>query len=271
MGASRAFRAGRSGRVVVDERRTRGPSLSVAVPERPSGAVLPCNDEPVGLRELTDLLLATPSFEDYAQRLVEIASERIIPGAVCGLTMVMDAKPRTIASSGNLANRVDEIQYSNGDGPCLESLRTSTVIVVVDLTREDRWGTYREHAIEQGVRSSLSLPILNARASAAGALNLYFTEPTHYTHDQIQLGQHFADQAAGALQLATRLAQQATLTDQLREAMTSRSVIDQAIGILMAQNRCTPQTAFDLLRRASQARNVKLRTLATDIVRAVGS
>ena len=198
---------------------------------------------------------------------MELASQRVISGAVCGLTMVMGTKPRTIASSADLASRVDEIQYGSGDGPCLHSIRTSSVIVVEDLAQEDRWGPYRQHARDQGVRSSLSVPIMNVDAVATGALNLYFTEPTRYSPEQIQLGRHFADQASGALQLATRLAQQATLTSQLQEAMTSRSVIDQAIGILMAQNRCSPAEAFDVLRRASQNRNVKLHALATDIVR----
>jgi len=228
------------------------------------------NDEPVGVRELTDLLLSTPSFEDYAQRLVELASDRIIPGAVCGLTMVMSAKPRTVASSGDLASRADEIQYGTGEGPCLHSIRVGSVIVVEDLAGDDRWGPYRQHALEQGVRSSLSVPIMRTGEQATGALNLYFTEPTRFGPHQVQLGRQFADQAAGALQLATRMAEQTALTAQLREAMTSRSVIDQAIGVLMAQNRCSSSEAFDVLRRASQNRNIKLRTLATEIVRGIG-
>jgi len=240
---------------------------SVGVRENDPLVGVRANDEPVGVRELTDLLLATPSFEDYAQRLVELASQRIIPGAVCGLTMVMDARPRTIASSGDLASRADEIQYGTGEGPCMHSVRVSSVIVVEDLAADDRWGPYRQHALDQGVRSSLSVPIMHSGGEATGALNLYFTEPTHFDPEQVRLGRQFADQAAGALQLATRMAQQTALTAQLQEAMTSRSVIDQAIGIVMAQNRCSPEEAFDVLRRASQNRNVKLRTLATEIVR----
>jgi hypothetical protein len=50
------------------------------------------------------------------------------------------------------------------------------------------------------------------------------------------------------------------------EALASRSTIDQAIGVLMTQNRCTPDTAFGILRRASQNRNVKLRDVAATIV-----
>lgn len=83
-----------------------------------------------------------------------------------------------------------------------------------------------------------------------------------------KLDGHFADQAAGALALTVRLADQAALTTQLQGALVSRSVIDKAVGIVMAQNRCSADTAFDLLRQASQHRNVKLSKVAADIVTA---
>lgn len=230
------------------------------------------NDESVGLRELTDLLLATPSFEDYAQHIVTFAAARIVPDtSSCGLTMVIDGRPRTVASSSQLASRVDEIQYGHAQGPCLESLAQTVVVVVEDLERDHRWQGYRQHALAQGVRSSLSVPIRSRDEPARGALNLYFTQVTDFDAGHVNEGAHFADQASGALELATRLAEHATTTAQLREAMTSRSVIDHAIGIVMAQNRCPPEEAFDLLRRASQNRNVKLRVIATDIVRSVSA
>lgn len=227
-------------------------------------------DGPVQVRELTDLLLATSSFEDYTQQIVDLAADRVSPGASCGLTMHIDGKTRTVAASGDLASRVDEIQYGTGQGPCLTSMATATVIVVVDLLEDDRWGDYRLHAVQQGVRSSLSLPIRGRQDVASGALNLYFTTPGAFTQEQVERGMHFADQCSGALQLATRLAEQAALTAQMREAMESRSVIDQAIGIVMAQNRCDATTAFGVLRAASQNRNVKLRVIATDVVRSLG-
>jgi AmiR/NasT family two-component response regulator len=68
------------------------------------------------------------------------------------------------------------------------------------------------------------------------------------------------------LALILRQAQQAQVQHQLGEAMASRAIIDQAIGILMAQHRCTAHTAFGLLRQASQHRNRKLRDLATAII-----
>ena len=59
---------------------------------------------------------------------------------------------------------------------------------------------------------------------------------------------------------------QATLTDHLRTALSSRSVIDQAIGIIIGMQRCPPQVAFDMLRTVSQNRNIPLRDVAADLV-----
>ena len=52
----------------------------------------------------------------------------------------------------------------------------------------------------------------------------------------------------------------------METALASRGVIEQAKGILMAAQRCSAEEAFDLLRRASQRENRKLRDIATQIV-----
>ena len=75
-----------------------------------------------------------------------------------------------------------------------------------------------------------------------------------------------ADRAAGALAVGLRVAETHAENANLRIALSSRSVIDQALGILIAQQQCSVQEAFALLRQASQGRNVKLREVAAQIV-----
>lgn len=73
--------------------------------------------------------------------------------------------------------------------------------------------------------------------------------------------------AAGATVLQERRIHRLALeVDDLTAAMRSRSVIDQAIGVVMAQNRCEPGAAFDVLRRASQNRNRRLADVAEHLV-----
>ena len=58
---------------------------------------------------------------------------------------------------------------------------------------------------------------------------------------------------------------------RLRARLDSMPVIEQAKGILMAQHRCGPDEAFDLLRRASQRANVKVSILAERMVEQIAS
>ena len=68
-----------------------------------------------------------------------------------------------------------------------------------------------------------------------------------------------------------RLAHYVEISAQLRAALTSRTVIDQSIGIIMGQNGCGTDAAFAVLRSASQNRNVRLRTVAAEIITAVST
>lgn len=76
----------------------------------------------------------------------------------------------------------------------------------------------------------------------------------------------FAGQASGAFQLATSQARHAEVRSQLQQALSSRTVIDQALGILMAEQRCDAEQAFALLRMRSQSSQRKLREVAADLI-----
>src|SRR5205823_1877293 len=110
---------------------------------------------------------------------------------------------------------------------CLQALRTGEIIEVIDLATDVRWPRYRPIALRYGVRSSLSLPV-KVNGHYRGALNLYALTPRAFETAARARAELFAAQAAAALTVVTRQAQQMKLSDQLREALASRSVIDQA-------------------------------------------
>jgi GAF domain-containing protein len=123
-------------------------------------------------------------------------------------------------------------------------------------------------ALAHGVRSSLSLP-LYAEQKVIGALNLYATRPRAFGPREQTIAAGFAEETSRALTLAVRLAERAEMSQNLQHALASRAVIDQALGIIMGQNRCSADAAFGILRTTSQNRNVKLRDIATAMVTAV--
>jgi GAF domain-containing protein len=214
---------------------------------------------------LLGLLVESPDLDGFLDKLVHLAAEVLTPAAACGVTVRRDGSPFSAATNNELAAQVDEIQYGADQGPCLDALRSGVPVKVDDLGQDQRWDAYRPHALAHGVASSLSMPLI-VDGESLGALNLYSTTPAAFTDVHRQHAEAFATQCAAALTLSLRQIRQAQVQHHLAEAMVSSSVIDQAIGILMGQQRCTAQVAFDLLRRASQNRNRKLRDIATDII-----
>jgi GAF domain-containing protein len=218
-------------------------------------------------RELQNLLLDRPDVSEFLNEVAALAAS-VVPGCSCGITMRRDHEIMTVAVSDQFAAAIDEIQYGRGQGPCLETLHTGIQVNVADLAADDRWGDYRIYALTYGVRSSLSLP-LAIDGIVRGALNLYTTVPNSFGMSETRRSKAFAHQAAAALTIVLRNADQAALEHQLREALATRAVVDQAVGIIMGQRRVDSSQAFAVLREISQTRNRKLRDIAADVIQAV--
>jgi hypothetical protein len=122
--------------------------------------------------------------------------------------------------------------------------------------------------MQAGFYSSLSAP-MRPGADAVGALNIYAVDRDAFSAEDLQRARWLAEEAERVVELALKMADDAEVRAQLEAALTSRSVIDQALGIIMGQNRCSSEEAFRLLRDASQNRNVKLRELASAMVASV--
>jgi GAF domain-containing protein len=99
-----------------------------------------------------------------------------------------------------------------------------------------------------------------------GALNIYTDSAGEFTTDEIDNVSAFAAQASASLTLLMRHSEQVALEEQLRNALSTRAVIDQALGIIMAQQRCNSTEAFAVLRKASQDRNVKVADIASELI-----
>jgi GAF domain-containing protein len=223
------------------------------------------------LGELHSLVLSVPEVESFLHDVAGLAAAAFGEHVAVGITTRYDSNPVTMAASDGRAAIVDEGQYGAGHGPCIEAMQTGRVVDVPDQEADRRWGCYRQAALEMGVRCSLSLPLFVGTESV-GALNLYgFGGPGGFDGEARLRAEVFAGQASTALTLALRFNDHAERSRQLVEALHARSVIDQAVGILMAQQSCDGRTAFALLRARSQSANRKLRQVAIDVIeRATG-
>jgi GAF domain-containing protein len=215
--------------------------------------------------ELQALLLETDTLRHFLDRLAQLAAQALPGGSSCGVTVRQHSRAVTLVASDKQAMRMDQVQYDLDEGPCLHTLATGKSHYVVDTATETRWPRFCSAAHEQGVRSCLGLP-LTGPTGLVGGYNLYSMWPDAFAPDARGQLEIFAGNAAGAVAIAMKLADQTQLSDDLHKALTFRAVIDQATGIIMAEQRCGAGEAFDILRRASQNRNIKLRELAAEIV-----
>jgi hypothetical protein len=190
--------------------------------------------------------------------------------ALCGITLLRDRKAATIGWSSDSAREVDEIQYSLSQGPCLTAAKDEREVYVPDLFEEDRWGPdYANAVASHGLRSVLSLPF-NLQGEAKAALNLYSDVPHKFDGGAAARARDFTREISQALRLAVRFSLHADSASNLRATLESRTIIDIAIGIVMAQNRCSQAAAVEILTEASSNSNTKLRDIARSLVDSVG-
>ncbi|WP_104053352.1 MULTISPECIES: GAF and ANTAR domain-containing protein [unclassified Arthrobacter] len=218
--------------------------------------------------QLQDLLVHHEDVQDFLSELAVLtASSLSLRGTTyCGITFQRSRDHQfTVASSGSEALQMDELQYAFGDGPCLHAIRIQAEVHVRNAATDSRWPEYMDCIRNYGIRSMYAVP-LKLGGHAKAAMNLYAKSPDVFDEDFRRVAQTYAAEASQALLLAVRVSQHAATVEDLQGVLASRTTIDLAVGIIMGQSSCTQQEAFDILRRASNSRNVKVRVLAGEIV-----
>jgi len=219
-----------------------------------------------------ELLLDSPDITAFLTRFTQMMATTLTTDGEevwCAVTLLREHRAATAACSSVRAEALDENQYAYGDGPCLTAAREHTVVHVPDVATDDRWPGYTQAAAAAGIGSVLGVPFeLNGEARAA--LNIYADQPHAYDRSAIEAIRREVGAASSALRLAVRLAGHRDTEADLAAALESRTTIDPAVGIVMAQNRCTQQQAVEILKSASNHRNIKLRELAAELVASVG-
>jgi transcriptional regulator with GAF, ATPase, and Fis domain len=187
-----------------------------------------------------------------------------VPGAVPGADHASISRLHrggrivTVAATDDLVRQVDEIQYETGEGPCVEALARG--LPVAD-GRDDagRWPQFAPRAAALGVTAWMAFLLSNDR-HAHETLNIYSTQVGTFDDDARYVAQLFATSAALAMG-------KVRVEEQLTQALTTRKLIGQAIGIVMERYRLNEDQAFEFLVNVSRDSNVKLREIARQVIR----
>ena len=201
-------------------------------------------------------------------RIAEITLEALPAAAIVGMTMLgEDEQPTTAIYTNPDSPEIDAAQYREGKGPCLDAWRHKKVFRVGRVEHcSAEYPAFAAACTEHGVLSTLSLPMISGDV-AVGAMNLYAHVPDGFDDDDEVLAMDLAGAAGSVLSNVSAYWTAFDLSQNLNEAMKTRAVIEQAKGMIMARSpELTADDAFDLLRKASQRENVKLRVIAQRLV-----
>lgn len=234
---------------------------------------IPAGDTPHLPDVLQDMVLDS---EDINEFLTDLAKEaaRLLSSpdheVLAGVTLLRRRTKATVGSSSHRARMMDEMQYRYDDGPCLRAAREKITYTVADFHTDSRFGPYSAAAHDHGLRSALAVPI-PLEGGATAALNLYSDHVAVFTDIRTrEAATELARTASRSLRTAVRIARLDDSNKHLRTAMTSRTVIQVAAGIIMAQNKTSHDAAMTILKAASGARNIKLRDVARSVVQGIG-
>jgi GAF domain-containing protein len=165
----------------------------------------------------------------------------------------------TKAATDPIVWEFDRLQYDLGEGPCLSTMRGTPVVSVPRARHDQRWPRFMPQALRLGLRSQLAVRLFLDDEGTMGALNLYSTSQEEIDPDAEHVAELFASHAAIALH-------QAREVEHLNQALESRKVIGQALGIVMERYGLDENHAFSFLLRASSTSNIKVRDIAAQLV-----
>jgi GAF domain-containing protein len=230
------------------------------------------NTAPSITDHLHEELLNSSDVEEFLTELARVSARNLCePGdeVLCGIALLRQRKAATVASSGDTAQVVSQLEFESSDSPGITASEGHLTVHAPDLGLEDRWPGYSEAVIGHGIRSVLAIPF-GLEGETKATLLLYSHRAGRFEGRILETAEDFVRQTSLALRLAVRFAHYSDTAAHLRATLESRTVIDMAVGIIMAQNRCSQQEAFSLLKAASSTRNSKLHTVASAVVNALG-
>jgi hypothetical protein len=201
------------------------------------------------LRDRLVTLAATPddhsSIEDDLITIAQLSAQLIAAASYASVTARREGAYTTVAASDDIAVAVDQAQYAEQTGPCLDALETARPLSVSDITATMRWPGFRDTAHRLGLHASLSIPLFAGRGQAIAALNLYGHDSTTMATLTAAVLATYDDDAPTNPDLDPGGAE---LVNGLTNAFAVRAIIQQAIGIIIAEQHGTPDRAYATLR-----------------------
>lgn len=219
--------------------------------------------------ELSQTVLGSEPLTTVLDQVTQLMHAAVPDFDEVSITVVEGERPISVVFTGSLAVQLDERQYEQGFGPCLHAARTGGVVPIPDTSTDFEYVDFSRQACRMGVTRSLSFG-LAVPGRNVGSLNLYALSGHGFDEATVAAAQAVAAYVAAPVANAALYARTTAQVEQMREAMASRSVIEQAKGMIMSARDCTADEAFTELRRLASRANRKVRVVAEEIVEGRG-
>jgi hypothetical protein len=199
--------------------------------------------------------------------IAQLSADLITPVTYASVTAYRDDVVTTVATSSEIARAVDQAQYAEQTGPCLDALDTASPVAVPDIAATMRWPCFRDSADRLGITASLSIPLFAGRGTAMAALNLYGRDPNSLTPLSAAVWAAYDPQTPGTSARASDLDEDTeALVLGLAGAFAVRARIQQAIGAIMAATHRTADAAYLVLRMRAAETGTTLTDTAAAVI-----
>lgn len=224
-------------------------------------------DEAAAYGELSRVALADRPLPETLDRIAGLARRTLPELPEVSVTLVEGESAHTAAFTGEPARRLDERQYDQGFGPCLTAALSGRTIKLSVAEPDNAYRDFLELAGEAGVTHTMSLG-LPVTPSTAGALNVYGSSGQEFSPEAERIAGTFASFAGIVLGSVGVDGAATEVAAQLRGALRSRAVVEQAKEVVMAERRCSSEEAFEVLTSLARLQQRKLFEVARDLVHA---
>ncbi|GEA87779.1 ANTAR domain-containing protein [Cellulomonas cellasea] len=217
---------------------------------------------------LQDALAAATGVDELLGGVVLHAAAHVPDGVHVAVTVHRtDRDPRSAGSSPGASSCV-EAELGSYDGPSVTSVAQGHRVVVVDVDAEAWWPAWRSAAVAAGFRTA-AVVTRTVREECAVTFTVLSERQESWDADALVRTELYVQEVARALEVCLRWADGAELAADLRSTLAGRAVIDQAVGVIMAENRCSAEDARAVLESASVNRNVDPRDVAAALIESV--
>jgi len=171
-----------------------------------------------------------------------------------------------IAASSESMKTLELFQIHSNEGPCVDCIRNGLAITNEALSETDgRWPMFAPRAIAQGIHAVHCLP-MRLRGRTIGALNLFRADQGPLTEANVVVARCLADVATIAILQHQSTYDASTSNTQLNNAINSRLVIEQAVGMICQATSCDKDDAFERLQAHAMNHQEGLTVMARRVV-----